>query len=62
MKYAVMVMLDLDVEMPDKLDHPKASEIESTTESRVRTSLEKAGNGIKIEVLRTKLLCKVEKE
>jgi len=52
MKYAVMVVLDLDVKV---LDSTKAEEVEKVTENIVRIRLEEEW-GIKIKMLRTKLL------
>ena len=56
-KFAVMVVLDLDMEM---LESTKSAEVERLTASKVRTGLENAGKGIKIRMLRTKLLRKLE--
>jgi len=53
MEYAVMVVLDLDVKV---LDSTKASEVEKIAENIVRIALEGAERGIKIKMLRTKLL------
>lgn len=53
MKYAVKVVLDLDVTVQDST---KASEVEKITENIVRIGLEGGERGIKIKILRTKLL------
>lgn len=58
MEYAVMVVLDLDVEV---LDSTKPKEVEKITEIRVRTALEVDRRKIKVKMLRTKLLGLVEK-
>lgn len=54
MKYAVMVVLDLDVAALDGED--ACLKVEKLTEDRVRTGLETAGRGITVRKLRTKLL------
>lgn len=54
-KYAVMVMLDLDVSIAYG-EKKSTSEIENTTENRVRAALETKAKGIAIKILRTKLL------
>lgn len=59
MKYAVMVVMDLDVEVPDSVTKPKT--IEEITEIRVRTALGIARRKIRIEMLRIKLLGEVGK-
>ena len=56
-KYAVMVVLDLDIEV---LDSMQASAVEKITETRVRTALEVDRRRIGIKILRTKLLGKAE--
>ena len=57
MKYAILIVLDLDVTV---LDSTKSSEVEKITESRVRTALERAS--IEIRMLRTKLMGKTEEK
>jgi len=52
-KYAVMVVLDLDVEVQAQI---KAQDIERYTEDLVRVELEKTTQGIKIQMIRTKML------
>ncbi len=56
-KYAVLVVLDLDVRV---LDSIKTSEVEKVTETIVRMHLESEKRGIKIKMLRTKLLGEAE--
>ena len=58
-KYAVMVVLDLDI---DVLDSTNASEVEEITKNTVEIYLEGRERGVKIKMLRTKLLGLVEKE
>lgn len=52
-KYAVMVVLDLDVSVQEQI---KAQDIERYTEDLVRVELEKTTQGIKINKIRTKML------
>lgn len=59
MEYAVMVVLDLDVRV---LDSTKASEVEKVTGNIVRMYLEGQKSGVKIKMMRTKLLGLVVKE
>ena len=59
MKYAVLVVLDLDVAALDGED--ARLKVEKLTEDRVRTGLETAGRGITIKMMRTKLLGLSEK-
>ena len=60
-KYAVMVVLDLDIEL---LDDFKASEVEEITKERVKIEVETRGSGGRgvgeIKMIRTKLLGLVE--
>lgn len=58
MEYAVMVVLDLDVKVRDST---KAEEVEKITGNVVRMHLD-GEHGVKIKMLRTKLLGLVEKE
>ena len=58
-KYAIMVVLDLDVTIAYG-EKKTRSEIENTTEDRVRTALETKAKGIKVEMIRTKFLSVVE--
>lgn len=57
MKYAVMVVLDLDIKI---LDSTKAEEVEKITGNVVRMQLE-GEHGVRIKMMRTKLLGLVEK-
>jgi hypothetical protein len=57
-KYAVMVVLDLDIDMLININ--ARPEIERLTKSKVRTAIENAGKGMKVKMLRTKLLGLVE--
>ena len=60
MKYAVMVVLDLDV---DVLDSTKPEEVENITKNTVEIYLAGRGErGVKIKMIRTKLLGLAEKE
>ncbi len=52
-KYAVMVVLDLDVDVQAQI---KAQDIEKYTEDLLRVELEKTTQGIKINQIRTKML------
>ena len=52
-KYAVMVVLDLDVDVQAQI---KAQNIEEYTEDLLRVELEKTTQGIKINKIRTKML------
>lgn len=58
-KYAVMVVLDLDV---DVLDSTKASEVEDITKNTVQIYLEGRQRGVKIRMIRAKLLGLAEKK
>lgn len=57
-KYAVMIVLDLDVEV---LDSTEPREVETVAETRVRTALKVDSKKVKIKMLRTKLLGLAEK-
>ena len=59
MEYAVMVVLDLDVKV---LDSTKPEEVENILKKLIEINLEGITQGIKIRMLRTKLLGLVEKE
>ncbi len=52
-KYAVMVVLDLDVVLKD---NKKVSEVEKATENIVRIYFEGEESRVKIKILRTKFL------
>jgi len=58
-EYAVMVVLDLDVKV---LDSTKPEEVENILKKLIEINLEGITQGIKIRMLRTKLLGLVEKE
>lgn len=58
MEYAVMVVLDLDVKVRDST---KAEEVEKITGNVVRMHLD-GEHGVKIKMMRTKLLGLVVKE
>jgi len=58
MEYAVMVVLDLDIKV---LDSTKPEEVEEITKNTVEIYLEGRERGVKIKMLRTKLLGLVEK-
>lgn len=56
-KHAVMVVMDLDVEV---LDNTEPKKIEEITKTRVYVALEAARRGIKVKMLRIKLLGEVK--
>lgn len=58
-KYAVMVMLDLDVELPaisGRSNLDIFASIEKITENTVKETLEKRTKSIKVKIIRTKFL------
>jgi len=60
-KCAVLVVLDLDIEVPDcfTTDNFFAS-VEKVTETRVRKAVEVEAIGLKVKMIRTKYLSMVE--
>jgi len=58
-KYAVMVLMDLDVQV---MDSTKPKEVEKITENRIRIALGVERRKLGITMLRTKLLGEVKDE
>lgn len=56
-KYAVMVVLDLDVGLPvGASEHDLFEVVERVTKKRVRSALETDVDGIKVKMIRAKFL------
>ncbi len=56
-KYAVMVVLDLDVGVPvGASEHDLFDVIERVTKKRVQSALENEADGIKVKMIRAKFL------
>lgn len=58
-KYTVMVMLDLDIELPEIQGRSRLdifASIEKYTENTVKETLEKRTKSIKVKIIRTKFL------
>lgn len=62
-KHAVMMLLDIDIELPETnsdLDVDTCTFVETITENTVKEVLEKRTKSIKLKIIRTKYLGRIK--